>query len=1501
MLAYSFSQAQVTVFTENFGTTAWYDGSAQGYGGYSNPQNMFSTDPIRLQDWSNSAGAYDGASGAGRVQVGLIGADDRSVFTISGINTSSYINCHISFGSMVFYGNAGQYLQISISTDGTNWTAIDPAALSEGTYSAANSWSKVTLSGAIPSTVNLRIRIRNPNTAQTVLMDDISVTGTFPDSDPPTQPLNLASNNVTSSSFVLSWTASTDNNSISRYDVLQDGNVVGSTTGVSLLLKYLQAGTSSNYTVIAYDIASNPSTPSAALTVNLPSVPVGFKYDWEKTNTIVDNKGDLAWAPVAFAYSPGATIRYIDFEGGNDASAGTSTSTAWKHHPWDAAATGNAQASSGKITYVFKKGVIYRGKLTADESGSYGNPIILTSDPAWGSGEACIYGSTRITSGWNLANSTVAPNIPNQGLVYYKNIPGFNDTKMVCEIDGSTKKRIHLARTPNYYNTPEEPQKKWWAFTKKQSVSGSLNLTDTKNLLQTDVNFYKGGDCWATEDAIVMCSLWKQKVDNYNPATNTITVSDPNFGGVQCRYFIENTPYMLDTTSEYYYDNASGNLFIRLEGDKNPNTTIIEIANNSNSTLLDINSKTDIVVSGISFGFTSYNSVRFGQNDGHATIALSNKCSNIEIKNCKFEYVNAGIIANGSSDQNVPMKEITISDNEMNHLGDFGVFTNENNGVYVDEVRILRNKIFDVGMRHLGRWYSSIPCIAGAIVCGEISGNIIEQVWGSGTNINWGKASGNSKTIPFIRGFVHHNKVAHSLLGTNDYGGIESWMGGPTYTYSNIAEDAQGYKYNWGSSLGYPIYFDGTFKYSAFNNIIFGNGWNKNGSAFAQVLGFYNITANNTVYNVSAFSSSGGENLALDGYNTYLSNISDSTGKQISHSTRASGVPFDSYLNNIFAASDFYGNFLDGRAASDFSTFCYDLNTFKPMVGQVGYQTLKSSLADPAKGDFRPALDGAAIDKGVNYFLPFPLSSVVGEWHFYKHQADSSLIRSDNFYATSEYTTREQYNSVPKAHLKAYSLNANSFVVGDLEDWIQGALEFNGTSTYCALANSVSSAKVCNNVDMTTNNFIIETYLKTQNGIVDGVIVCKYGASNKGYQIDIDNGGHARVSLMNAGVIGFSRSSAAVINDANWHHILAEVNRKGTINIFIDGQLSNGGTTGTPLASNVSLTNSFDLLVGKCVTGKFFKGTIDFLRISKGLLMDARTTIHELYKWQTDGPFKYDFAGNPPLGKRDAGALENGVKTCDMALDVNSLSFSSSGELKNINVTGTSSFNIDTVMNEAVFTNTQNTNSIAITALENLNFESRSGQIWVTACNETKIVSLFQEGSPCALVTDVADTVFFEREGGKYRAVLTTNAKTTISKTGSTLQSVYRNTAKDSIVISAPYNNKGKDQIANVKINSCETKEFVIIQLAFPVGIDKINSGKIFVYPNPAKNNTLFVDIDAEDQNLVLSVCDLAGKVLDVRNCTSGKNIMHLNCSKGLYILKISGTNTNFMTKIFMD
>jgi hypothetical protein len=61
---------------------------------------------------------------------------------------------------------------------------------------------------------------------------------------------------------------------------------------------------------------------------------------------------------------------------------------------------GVAASTRGAHTYVFKRGVVYRGSFKpGTDQGVAGNPIQLTSDPTWGTGQAQIYGSQAVT-GW---------------------------------------------------------------------------------------------------------------------------------------------------------------------------------------------------------------------------------------------------------------------------------------------------------------------------------------------------------------------------------------------------------------------------------------------------------------------------------------------------------------------------------------------------------------------------------------------------------------------------------------------------------------------------------------------------------------------------------------------------------------------------------------------------------------------------------------------------------------------------------------------------------------------------------------------------------------------------------------------------------------------------------------------------------------------------------------------------------------------------------------------
>jgi hypothetical protein len=208
-------------------------------------------------------------------------------------------------------------------------------------------------------------------------------------------------------------------------------------------------------------------------------------------------------------------------------------------------------------------------------------------------------------------------------------------------------------------------------------------------------------------------------------------------------------------------------------------------------------------------------------------------------------------------------------------------------------------------------------------------------------------------------------------------------------------------------------------------------------------------------------------------------------------------------------------------------------------------------------------------------------------------------------------------------------------VKGALEDWTEGALSLNGRDQFCAIADAElrtsGERSHSRNLDMDTNDFLIEAVFRTTPGHTGGWLVSKLDTT--GYALEIDNTGRFRMRIDE-----YSRTSLAPVNDGKWHHVIAEVNRAApeSIRIYIDGKPAGGQFSGPRLAPSASLTNTADFLVGNS-----FAGAIDYLRVSRGTLADARTSIEELYKWEFDGPFLRDFRGKAPTGARhDAGAYE---------------------------------------------------------------------------------------------------------------------------------------------------------------------------------------------------------------------------------------------------------------------
>ena len=97
-----------------------------------------------------------------------------------------------------------------------------------------------------------------------------------------------------------------------------------------------------------------------------------------------------------------------------------------------------------------------------------------------------------------------------------------------------------------------------------------------------------------------------------------------------------------------------------------------------------------------------------------------------------------------------------------------------------------------------------------------------------------------------------------------------------------------------------------------------------------------------------------------------------------------------------------------------------------------------------SKKDYRPTANSGAKERGVKYFVPWALARTVGEWNFYKSASTPQVVLGEGFYMTDEYLDRGMYYFIPRNDLTVSGCSAGDYVAGPLEDWIEGALAFDG-------------------------------------------------------------------------------------------------------------------------------------------------------------------------------------------------------------------------------------------------------------------------------------------------------------------------------------------------------------------------------------------------------------------------------------------------------------------------
>jgi len=1038
-------------------------------------------------------------------------------------------------------------------------------------------------------------------------------------------------------------------------------------------------------------------------------------WSWQEPHAKVLPRGDLEWAPRPFEFIAGSSIRYIDFDSGNDSADGLSKQTPWKHHPWDPNAAGQAKACKGAHTYVFKQGAVYRGEMDANESGTQAYPIILTRDPSWGTGPAVICGSEAVT-GWKHGTDNTL--IPEPEKVWHVDLDWAPRNVWLVGNDGAVS-RIVLARTPNWKTTdPDDIKSEWWTwknpdkpFDNYTTINGQRRHLDfDKEHINTShaQDYYEGAIVWTTK-GWVMGNPFPARVLAADCEKGSLTFAgqwggEPAYKIIRgCQYYLEDKPQYLDSPGEFWFEKKGkgGRLYLRLPGDQDPNQAHIEVAKRIH--MIDSRGMSHVRVRGLTFRFANvyWNLIAAPYWVSHESLDVQPGCvrllgsgTDIEVSHCTFEHVHKGVRLKAMGREDA-IDRVTVEDNVFSDTDSGGIELADST-TYGDvappmgrlyDVRVLRNKFDHIGLRP-DLFSQGTALEVEYAETAEVAANIFDRICAQGVDVHGAKASGAATDRPFTRILIHHNKAVDTLINVDDFGGIETWQGGPAYVYDNISGNPGGYR-SWDHELnpnsenrfGHAYYLDGAFKNYYFNNIAWGkskgpSGKLANTAAFQEIISYQNSFFNNTTFN---FVTGSRRQEPQAGRVKFLGNIWQSIGLRVFRDadparTAEAGkeadaaqrrneyaIETDAYARNVFYdLGETFGVLQSsGRWLQTFETFREALQSYGPVAAEVGIIARQPPLRDAVAHDFRPSADSEARGRGAKVFVPWSLYETVAEWNFYPIQADPTRILDEHWCMSPYYTGRDDYYKLPTYPLKAVNITLKDYQNGPLENWTTGALHFNGSDQYAILKNeeicrSVTldargrneslkrtvSGPELSNPQIYNSNFLIEIYFKTAMGQTEAVLIQKINGT--GYVLGVNKQAGVTLAASSNGTTAWLDSRAAV-NDGQWHHVIAEADRKArTFTVYIDGKQD---ARGPGIAGDVSLANDADLYVAGAPNGHYLNGTMEFLRIARGTLADSKTTIEELYAWEFNGPFLADFTGRRRrAGRGYAGAIDGGAE-----------------------------------------------------------------------------------------------------------------------------------------------------------------------------------------------------------------------------------------------------------------
>lgn len=298
---------QTTIFSENMGTGASGDPTATAYNGFSNYGSLIFTGTSDIRNNTPSTG-YTGSSGNNNALL-----TTSKILEISNINTTGYTDIVLSFGIKKATNAATQPLKVQVSSDGTTYTTLTYSNFP--TASGSTNWRYLTVSGTIPSTINLRIKFTGNEDINTLRLDDVKLVGT-PTTTSHTVTFNANGGTGTMAPQIATAATSLTANSFTRLGYEFGGwNTAANGTGTAYTdgQEYDFSADLTLYAqwkpIITYDANGGINPPPAAVTALNGSHIIQSSggmyrdnYDFINWNTQADGNGTT--------YTPGATATF---------------------------------------------------------------------------------------------------------------------------------------------------------------------------------------------------------------------------------------------------------------------------------------------------------------------------------------------------------------------------------------------------------------------------------------------------------------------------------------------------------------------------------------------------------------------------------------------------------------------------------------------------------------------------------------------------------------------------------------------------------------------------------------------------------------------------------------------------------------------------------------------------------------------------------------------------------------------------------------------------------------------------------------------------------------------------------------------------------------------------------------------------------------------------------------------------------------------------------------